>query len=234
MRFSVIGCDGSYPGANGACSGYLVEAGQDALQLDLGCGVLPRLMARKDPADLGAVLITHWHNDHASDMLTLKYYLLLTNRCLRVLAPPQPHPLRELLQGNEFHFEDITKPVVIAGFSITAVPVIHPIPAYAVRIARDGHSLVYTGDAAGGESLEAFCRGADLLICDAAFTKSQWKEGLPHFSAAQAAALARRAGVRRLVLTHGQPSADHALLTQEAKEEFPDSIPAKPDLIIQL
>ncbi len=234
MRFSVIGCDGSYPAAGGACSGFLVEEGRDALQFDLGCGVLPRLMTRMDPADLGAVIITHWHNDHASDMLVLKYYLMLTGRSLKVLAPPQTHLLRELLSGNEFRFEDISKPAVIAGFSITALPVIHPIPAYAVRIARDRRSLVYTGDAAGGEGLETFCRGADLLICDATFTKAQWKEGLPHFSAAQAGALARSSGTGQLILTHCQPGTDRTLLIQEAKEAFPDSMSAQPGLTIRL
>ena len=234
MRFSVIGCDGSYPAPGGACSGYLVEEGRDALQLDLGCGVLPRLMERKDPADLSAVIITHWHSDHASDMLALKYYLMLNGRSLKVLAPPQTHPLREMIAGNEFRFEDLSKPSVIAGFTITALPVIHPIPAYAVRIQRGGRSLVYTGDTAGGEGLEAFCRSADLLICDATFTRAQWKEGLPHLSAEQAGALARASGAGQLILTHCQPGRDRTLLTQEAKGAFPDSIPAQPGLTIQL
>ncbi len=234
MKLSVIGCDGSYPSANGACSGYLVEEGADALQLDLGSGVLSRLMAVRDPAGLGAVLITHWHFDHVSDMLPLKYYLLLTRRRLRVLAPPEPHPVRDLLQGEEFIFEDITQPAVIAGYRVSALSVTHPVPAYAVRIEREGRSLVYTGDASGGKGLAGFCGGADLLVCDATFAQARQEDSLPHFSAAQAAALAREAGVKKLVLAHFQPGADHELLLREAQAVFPESVQARPGLSVVL
>ena len=234
MKFTVLGCDGSFPGAHGACSGYLVSQENDRLQLDLGCGVLPELMALTAPEDLGAICITHWHNDHVSDMLALKYYLLINKKRIRVLASKEPHPIGDLLKGEEFHFEDISIPRKIAGFDITAIRTVHPLPAYALRIARDGKTLVYTGDAVGGEGLAGFCEKADLLVCDAAFTNAQWHEGLPHFSAAQAGKLARTAGVHQLLLTHAQPGSDKALLLKEASAEFPESIAAENGLTLTL
>ena len=234
MKFTVLGCDGSFPGANGACSGYLVSQGSDRLQLDLGCGVLPELMALTSPEALGAICITHWHNDHVSDMLALKYYLQINKKRLRVLAPKEPYPIRELLKGEEFQFEDIANPCVIAGFDIRVAKTDHPLPTYALRITRDGKTLVYTGDAVGGKGLEGICKGADLLVCDATFTNAQWHEGLPHFSAAQAGKLARAAGVHQLMLTHAQPGSDKALLLTEASEKFPESISAAKGLTLTL
>ena len=73
MDLMVIGCDGTYPSANGACSGYLVRAGDARILMDCGSGVMSKLMALMDPARLSAVILTHWHNDHASDMLVLRY-----------------------------------------------------------------------------------------------------------------------------------------------------------------
>ena len=78
MRLTVLGCNGPYPAPEGACSGYLVEAEGAALQLDLGSGVLARLTGRMPPEELTALLFSHWHGDHCSDLLPLIYRLGLS------------------------------------------------------------------------------------------------------------------------------------------------------------
>lgn len=234
MELRVLGSDGSYPRANGACSGFLVTQGEERLLLDLGCGVLPRLMALADPARLTAVLLTHWHNDHVSDMLALRYCLQLRAARLDVYAPPEPHPLKDYLTGAEFNFLDVSLPRAVGGFSLEALKVPHPEPAYALKVSRGGRTVVYTGDAAERGGLEGFCRGADALVCDATFTLAQWKPGMPHFSAAQAAGLARDAGAGRLLLTHFQPGSDGETLVKEARAVFPASEYAAPGLTLRL
>lgn len=234
MTFTVLGCDGCYPSANGACSGYLVSAGQHRLQLDLGCGALPKLMAISKPEEVDALLLTHWHNDHASDLLALKYYLQIHHQTMRLYAPTQDHPLKDMLAGDEFILSDLAGIGSVGGFEITAQAVEHPLPAYAVRIAYGHKSLVYTGDAVGSPDLAAFCQDADLLVCDATFTTAQWKPGLPHFSAAQAGTLAREARVKQLMITHAQPGSDKALLLKEAQSVFPNTIHAQSGLALTL
>lgn len=232
MKFTVLGCDGSYPDALGATSGYLVSGAAGKLQLDLGCGVLPRLMAQAKPEELAALYITHWHSDHASDLLTLKYYLLIRQKQLRVYAPAETHPIRDLLEGPEFLFLDIAQAHAQGDFKVSSLKVSHPLPAHALRIEEEGRTLVYTGDAVGGEGLAEFCSGADLLICDATFTTAQWHSGLPHFSAAQAGQLAKEARVQQLMLTHAQPGSDKQQLLKEASLEFPASLMASPGLTL--
>lgn len=230
MKLTILGCDGTYPSANGACSGYLVEAGGKQVLLDLGSAVLSKLMAVSRPENLGAVCLTHWHNDHAGDMLALKYYLLIHQFSLPVIAPMDANPLKDYLAGPEFRYLDIREERMAGGIPFQACRVEHPVPAYAVKFIFEGRTLVYTGDAVGGKGLVAFCRGADLLVCDAAFTNAQWHRGLPHFSAAQAAKVARDAGVGKLVITHAQPGSDRAALLKDAREVFPGAIPAEPGL----
>ena len=40
MKLTVLGCNGPYPAAGGACSGYLLETGDTRVLLDCGAGAL--------------------------------------------------------------------------------------------------------------------------------------------------------------------------------------------------
>lgn len=235
MKVKVIGFNGAYPAAHGACSGYLVMEGSKCIMLDFGSGVLPRLTAFMDPGALTAIVMTHWHFDHGSDLLPLSYYLEINKRSLRLIGPTEPQPLRELLLDRPFEMADLSRTPEVEGLKLSAIRVAHPVPAYAVKLENTaGKTLVYTGDAVGGEGLAEFCREADLLICDASFTKAQWHEEMPHFSAAQAAELAREARVKRLMLTHFQPGADVKTLVREAREIYPDAFLARLDLTVEI
>ena len=76
MRLHCLGVSGPYPASLGATSGYLLgRPGIALLQLDFGSGVLGRLTALCPPEDLSAVLLSHWHFDHAGDLLPLIYRL---------------------------------------------------------------------------------------------------------------------------------------------------------------
>ncbi len=221
MEFLVIGCDGAYPSANGACSGYLVTDGASSILLDCGSGVLGKLMAVMDPASLDCVVVSHWHADHASDLLTLRYYLLSSKRKLALFAPGQEDPLRQLCVCPEFELEDIGAGFSRGGFDVTAIETRHPVPCCAIKISRGSRSIVYTGDTNSFPGLKEFCRGTDLLVCDAALTDAQWDEGQFHLSASKAAELALEAGVKRLLLTHFPPYNDPAELLAQGRALYP-------------
>ncbi len=228
MELVILGCDGSYPGANGATSGYLLNCGNaGSVLLDCGCGVLPRLMALMDPARLQAIIITHWHNDHACDLLTLRYYLLINKLKLKVYAPSETNGLRQLCEGPEFEFVDLAQGFTFADVSVSALRVNHPLPAYAIKIEQGDKRFVYTGDTSRCNTLISFCKEVDMLLCDATFTAAQWHENMPHLSAEMAGQLGTDAAVKRLLLTHCQPGSDSRSLLDEAKTLFPGSIWAK-------
>ena len=76
MKLHVLGVNGPFPESNGATSGYLLEADDTTqIQLDLGSGVLSRLTALTAPESLTALLLSHWHFDHAADLSVLMYRL---------------------------------------------------------------------------------------------------------------------------------------------------------------
>lgn len=234
MECLVLGCDGSYPSANGACSGYLLKSGKHSVLLDLGSGVLGRLMAVKDPAALDAVVITHWHADHASDLLTLRYYLLLHQASLRVYAPVPPDSWASLCEGPELLFEDLSRGLSLEGLRIGVAQAAHPVPAFLLRAQGEGKTLVYTGDTNDFPGLADFFRGADAVLCDASFTDAQWQPELPHLSASLAARRAAQAGAGRLVLTHFPAGNDPNTLLAEAQAVFPGAEAAFPGMRLRL
>jgi ribonuclease BN (tRNA processing enzyme) len=65
---TVLGCDGSYPGPGGAASGYLVQGGATRLWLDAGPGTFAALQRVVDPAAVDAIVLSHEHPDHWTDV----------------------------------------------------------------------------------------------------------------------------------------------------------------------
>ena len=87
MKLHILGVSGPFPESGGATSGYLVEAGDTLLQLDLGSGILARLTAKMPPESLSALFLSHWHFDHTADLTVLLYRLEALGKTLRVYAP---------------------------------------------------------------------------------------------------------------------------------------------------
>jgi len=97
-------------------------------------------------------------------------------------------------------------------------------PTEVLGSARSGRRVVYCTDTAYNPAIIPFCRNADLLIHESMFGTDMEDEARErtHSTAAQAAAIARDAGVRRLVLTHiSARYLDTDPLKEEARKIFP-------------
>lgn len=96
---------------------------------------------------------------------------------------------------------------------------------------RPGRKIVYTGDTRPCRTVEAASRGADLLIHDCALANdmAEWARETKHSTAGEAAQLARRAGVRQLVLTHisSRYSEDISQILKDARSVFEKTLIAE-------
>lgn len=221
MKLHVLGVSGPFPESGGATSGYLLEAGSTLLQLDLGSGVLARLTALMPPESLSAVLLSHWHFDHTSDLTVLLYRLEAMGAVMKVYAPvDESSALRKIVAtASCFDLTDVAPGDAfrIGSCNISVGEARHPVPAVGYRIESEGRVLGYTGDTNTLPSLTDFYRGSSLLLADGLFPSEDWTEQKPHLSAALAARLACDSGAERLVLTHLNPVFSPRLLLREAQ-----------------
>ncbi|MBR2286899.1 MAG: MBL fold metallo-hydrolase [Clostridia bacterium] len=224
MELHVLGMNGPFPEPGGATSGYLLVSGETRSCLDLGCGTLQRLTALMAPERLTALVFSHWHYDHTSDVLPLLYRLQATGTVLPVWGPAdEKSPIRAILEqdpGVEVHTIAPGDTVEIGDISLTAFSAAHPVPALMYRMAGEEKVFCYTGDTNRTSGLEAFARDADLLLADGLFTDDTWGAGKPHLSARMCGELATKANAKQLVITHLNPMIDKQTLLNEAREAY--------------
>ena len=113
-------------------------------------------------------------------------------------------------------------------------------PSQLVGPTRPGRRIVLTGDSRPSASTIAVATGADLLVHEATFATEEAPRALEtgHSTAREAAEVAARAGVKKLVLTHvsarysrdtSELDAQTALTPdqREAREIFPATVIAR-------
>lgn len=211
MILTVLGRHGPYPRPGGACSGYLVEDGKTRVLIDCGAGVLSRLMEHMRLEQLDAIVLSHLHFDHCSDLFVMRYALDQqepaedgTKRSIPIYLPGEPSSVRKAITEGALFLPQIVKggdEVQIGSLQIRFTAMAHPLPTNGMRVtAADGKALFFTGDTKAFPGMERGALGADALLADACFV-----DGLqtgPHMNVKQACAMARGAGVKTLYLTH--------------------------------
>lgn len=227
LTLTILGCDGSHAAVGGAASGYLIREWDTGttIWLDAGPGTFANLQRFCDPRSVDAIVLTHEHGDHWTDIdgfLTAGRWTAKPPwGPVRVLAAPGIAD--NLLQEPEgvLEFEEITSSTVakIGPLSLSFARTDHPVVTFAVLFEGAGRVLGYSADTGPGWSFKAFGPDIDLALCEATYTKDN--EGTAgHMSGRQAGQLAREAGVRRLVITHLSPVVPHDAIYDEALEAF--------------
>ncbi len=99
-------------------------------------------------------------------------------------------------------------------------------PEQVMGEAREGRVVVFSGDTRPCAGTEDAARGADLLVHEATFCDEDAPRALEtrHSTAREAGALAARAGVRMLALTHVSTRVQPREVRREAEREFPGVI----------
>ena len=230
LTVTVLGCSGSYPGRDGACSGYLVRSANTTIWMDCGSGTMANLQRHTDLDAVDAVVVTHEHPDHWTDLESFHVWAkygpgtrgipVYSPKSFRTLTPRKnlapTLDWRVVADGDGVDIGDVA-----ASFSRTD----HGPETLAVRLdaaGEGGHarSLGYSADSGPGWSLEALGPGVDLALCEATLLSDREGKVPGHLSARQAGATATAAGVGKLVLTHLWPTVDPTAAALEARTTY--------------
>jgi len=249
MRITVLGKSPAWQDAGGACSGYLLEEGDTTLLLECGNGVFAKLREHVDYTDVDAVLVTHLHADHFVDLVPYSYALLLTPRQQpvpvaghpgtddparpRLIAPPgsvqffrnvvgcwgDEELIEQAFRIEEFDGEST---VEVGPLTATFTEVPHFVLTHAVNLTSDagGGRFTFGADCRPCEELVDAARDTDLLLVEATLPRPERTGIRGHLTPGEAGEHARRAGAKRVVLTHISDELDAEWAREQGSEAF--------------
>lgn len=193
LTITLLGTGSPIPDPNRAGPSTLVTAADGThLLVDAGRGVMMRLAgAGVAPGQVAAVLLTHLHSDHITDLgdvITSRWVTTFTRTPLTIVGPEGTAAVvRDLLAslGPDIcyrlaHHDDLDHeppvsvvevadgvvPLDLPGTTVTCAPTdhrpVHPTAGY--RIAHGGAAVVLAGDTVPCEGLDRLAAGADALV----------------------------------------------------------------------
>jgi ribonuclease BN (tRNA processing enzyme) len=126
-------------------------------------------------------------------------------------------------------------PIELGPFTVEPVAVVHPVPAYALRVSADGRTLTYSGDTAPCEAFDLAAAEADLLLAEASFRVGHDDPPDIHLNGRDVGRTATAAGVGRVLLTHVPPWHDPQRALDEARSSWAGPLDlAVPGMVVEV
>ncbi len=191
LTITLLGTGSPIPDANRAGPATLITAGSQHVLVDAGRGVLMRLTAAGvGVGQLGAVLLTHLHSDHLTDLndvITTRWVMSLGPNPLTVVGPPGTRAVVDQVLASLApdigyriaHHADIEEPPAVEvvetvdgaielglTMAVSCAPTDHrPVePSVGYRFDFEGASVVVAGDTVPCAGLDRLCLGANALV----------------------------------------------------------------------
>ena len=120
---------------------------------------------------------------------------------------------------QEYAHDDV---IEIGALQLRFAPVPHYIPTFAIEVTplTGGPRCTFGADCSPNEAIVKFAKDTDLLFLEATLPRPE-RDGIRgHLTAGEAGDHAKRAGARRLVITHISDELDPAEARRRAKECF--------------
>ncbi len=227
MKLHVLGSSGTYPEPGNPGSGYVVEQSGTRIWCDAGPGTFMSLPM--DPDMIDAVVISHQHPDHCSDLAAAYHAWThgpVPREAVPLLAPKSVWERFTAFVDKEpacFDFRPVSRGVAVmfGDLSVSFVDMDHSVPTVGSLWEANGRSLFFTADTGPGGEWRELAENVDVLLSEASFQGVvDEKPYSHHLTAGEAGEIAREVGARTLVLTHIPPYLDKTISVGEAETTF--------------
>ncbi len=160
LRLTVLGSSGTYSSDESSCSGYLVRSKGAVVLLDTGPGSSMELQRHVDLRELDAIVVSHEHPDHWTELPCLyhgfrygiqrsgvpTYGTAGTLRLLELVLPDS------LTTAFDWTVIDASSALTIGDQSWTFSRTDQPVETLGPRVEANGRSLGYSADTGPGWS----------------------------------------------------------------------------------
>ncbi len=246
MKIILVGTGTGVPSRERNAPCIAVKTPNKAFILDGGPGSLKRLLSTGiDCLNLDAAFYTHFHFDHIAGLAEILFAAKIPpsvrKKDLLIYGPSGLEEYYNRLKGlhdytictdaYKLSIEEITdKSISIDGHCVLNKKLLHHDGGSGYRVtAPDGKAFVYTGDTDYCEEAVELARDAELLAVECSFPDELKMKG--HLTPESAGILARKAGVKKIVLVHMYPICEQYDLVSPCKKEFQGEILVGRDML---
>ena len=232
MKLKALGCSGAeFPGHH--TSSFLIDS-----SILLDAGTVGAVLDEDHQFALKSIFITHSHFDHIKGIPLLADNLALSNQSHNVKLVSTPEILQVIrlhLMNNviwpdfsripSFHspvlsYVEISpgKPYKTDGYTVTAYPVNHSVPAVGYIVRKGGKSLLYTGDTGPTDLIWEAAGELSALIVEVSLPDRMGNMAAltghmtPALLLQELTKLGKRP--RRILVTHLKPQYQEEILTE--------------------
>lgn len=241
MRVKLLGVRGTVPvhgpaykEFGGGTSCVFIQAGDQAVILDAGTGIMSQPVQSFFSGRSFTLLISHAHVDHLMGLpvfpplfdsgVRCDVYLKTRNglsareQIERLMAPPL-WPVRTDAFKADLRFHDVPASFRLGDVQVDTMDSIHPGGSTIYKLSYKGVSVVYATDfEPPDENPKEFCafaKGCSLLMLDAQYTQEEYAgvKGFGHSTILRSVAIAQNCGAQQTFLIHHDPKRNDEQLT---------------------
>ncbi len=246
MELIILGSGTGVPSLKRGAPAALLRIGDKNLLIDIGSGTLQKMLHfGVNYLNLDAIILTHLHPDHTSDLVPLffacKYSLAPRTKELYLIGGKGTREFYEKLKevyGHWVKAESFKLHIQEAphgkrdllGICFSTFPLQHTRSSIGLRFEYEGKVLAYSGDTDYCPELIEMGKAADLLVLECSFPNERKIQG--HLTPSLAGKVAKEAQTKRLVLTHFYPPCDETDIISQCREEFSGELILAEDMMV--
>ncbi len=246
MDVIFLGTNGWYDSCTGNTICTLINSSKYHIILDAGNGIYRADRYIHD--DLPVFLfLSHFHLDHIEGLHVLNKFHFPQG--LKIFGQKGTKSVLNTIINEPFtlSLEKLPYPVEVGELSVGPYKMpfaleceflVHASPTLGYRFDLDGKILAYCPDTGVCDNAVHLAQDADLLIAECSHKPGEQNQQWPHLNPQDAAHIARRAGAKRLALTHfdaGRYTTIQERLDAVATvRDFPEIVVGRDELVIQL